>query len=102
MALPVSGSNPSIFRRHFVADAAKSKECHKGIGPDGKLLCPYLGNSETAKCGFLHPSKELELKGKGVSRATPGQPRKVHAISQGLGVSYVDESEISHDENADL
>jgi hypothetical protein len=82
--------------------SAKSKECrHKGIGPDGKLLCPYLGNPDTAKCGFLHPAKELELKGKGISRATPGQPKKVHNLSQGLGVSYDGEREPSDSENLD-
>jgi hypothetical protein len=65
------------------------------------LLCPYLGNPDTAKCGFLHPAKELELKGKGVSRATPGQPKKVHTISQGLGVLFDGEREPSDSENLD-
>ena len=67
----------------------KSKECHhKGIGPDGKVLCPYLGNPDTAKCGFIHPAKELELKGKGVSKSTPAQPKKVHQVSGGLEIPY--------------
>jgi hypothetical protein len=74
--------------------SAKSKECRlKGIGPDGKLLCPYLGNPDTAKCGFLHPAKELELKGKGVSKSTPAQPRKIHHTTVGLGIQYADEAE---------
>jgi hypothetical protein len=83
---------------------AKSKECHyKGVGPDGKLLCPYLGNPDSAKCGFIHPAKELDLKGKGVSRATPGQPKKVvHTLHQDLGISYVDDPEPSDSENHDL
>ena len=82
--------------------SARSKECRfKGLGPDGKVLCPYLGNPDTAKCGFIHPAKELELKGKGVSRATPGQPKKVHTISQGLGVLYDGEREPFDSENLD-
>jgi hypothetical protein len=82
--------------------SARSKECRfKGVGPDGKVLCPYLGNPETAKCGFLHPTKELELKGKGVSRATPGQPKKVHTLTQGLEVSYDGERESSDSESND-
>jgi hypothetical protein len=86
-----------------IARDAASKDCrHAGIGPDGKLLCPYLGNPETAKCGFRHPSKEFELKGKGVSRATPGQPKKVvHTLHQDLGISYVDDPEPSDSENHD-
>jgi hypothetical protein len=72
---------------------AKSKECrHIGIGPDGKLLCPYLGNPESAKCGFRHPTKDMELKGKGVSKSVPAKPLKVH-VTEGLGISYADESE---------
>ena len=82
--------------------SAKSKECRlKGIGPDGKLLCPYLGNPDTAKCGFLHPAKELELKGKGVSKSTPAQPRKVHHTTVGLGIQYADEAESDACEGAD-
>ncbi len=86
-----------------IARDAASKDCrHVGIGPDGKLLCSYLGNPETAKCGFRHPPKELELKGKGVSRATPGQPKKVvHTLHQDLGISYVEDSEHSNSENHD-
>ena len=72
---------------------ASSKECrHVGIGPDGKLLCPWLGNPDTAKCGFRHSPKELELKGKGVSRSVPAQQKKVHHVSEGLGVPYADDA----------
>ena len=86
-----------------IARDAASKDCrHAGIGPDGKLLCPYLGNPETAKCGFRHPTKELDLKGKGVSRATPGQTKKVvHTLHQDLGISYVDDPEPSDPETHD-
>ena len=74
--------------------AAKSKDCRfQGIGPDGKVLCPYLGNPETARCGFLHPAKELDLKGKGVSKSTPAQPKKVHNAFGGLGIQYADDSD---------
>jgi hypothetical protein len=76
-----------------IARDAASKDCrHAGIGPDGKLLCPWLGNSETAKCGFRHPAKELELKGKGVSKSKPDQPRKVQHASVGLGIQYAVDS----------
>jgi hypothetical protein len=86
-----------------IARDAASKDCRlAGIGPDGKLICPYLGNPETAKCGFRHPPKELELKGKGVSRATPGQTKKVvHTLHQDLGISYVDDPEPSNSDNHD-
>jgi len=88
---------------NMAVQAAKSKECrHKGIGPDGKVLCPYLGNPETAKCGFLHPSRELDLKGKGVSKATPGQPKRVHTITQGLAIPYAEESDVLASENSNL
>jgi len=72
---------------------AKSKDCrHTGIGPDGKLLCPFLGNPESAKCGFRHPSKDLELKGKGVSKSVPARPLRVHS-TEGLGIPYADDSD---------
>ena len=81
----------------------KSKECHhKGIGPDGKLICPYLGNPDTAKCGFIHPAKELELRGKGVSKSTPAQPKKVHNAMGGLGVQYADDAEPGDCEGSDF
>ena len=76
----------------------KSKECHyKGVGPDGKLLCPYLGNPDTAKCGFIHPAKELELKGRGVSKSTPVKPKTVHNIVGGLGIEYIHDSDFQDD-----
>ena len=83
--------------------AAKSKECRfQGIGPDGKVLCPYLGKPETARCGFLHPAKELELRGKGVSKSTPAQPKKVHNAMGGLGVQYADDAEPGDCEGSDF
>lgn len=84
-----------------VVQDAKSKDCrHIGIGPDGKLLCPYLGNPASAKCGFRHPSKDLELKGKGVSKSVPAKPLKVHS-AEGLGISYVHDSEFQNENDAD-
>ena len=77
---------------------AKSKDCkHVGIGPDGKLLCPWLGKPDTAKCGFRHPSNELVLKGKGVSAS-----KKVHQIvglSASLGISHSEDDENADDHN---
>jgi hypothetical protein len=74
---------------------AKSKDCrYAGIGPDGKLTCPYLGKPESAKCGFRHPPNELALKGKGVTKSSPAYVKKAHNITGGLGlgVPYVDVS----------
>jgi hypothetical protein len=69
---------------------ATSKNCkHVGIGPDGKLICPWLGKPDTAKCGFRHPPNELALKGKGVSIS-----KKVHQVV-GLGIPYADEGDDS-------
>ena len=98
-----ASDDDDYIKVNAIARDAASKDCrHAGIGPDGKLLCPYLGNPETAKCGFRHPPKELDLKGKGVSRATPGQPKKVvHTLHQDLGISYVDDPEPSDSENHD-
>ena len=86
----VSADDSDEFQQvNAMIQQVKSKECHhKGIGPDGKVLCPYLGKPETARCGFLHPAQELELKGKGVSKSTPAQPKKVHHVSGGLEIPY--------------
>ena len=88
-----------------IIQKAKSKECHhQGIGPDGKVLCPYLGNPDSAKCGFIHPAKELELKGRGVSKSTPVKPKTIHNIVSGLGIDYAHESDFQDDgvDNHDL
>jgi hypothetical protein len=75
-----------------VIQKAKSKECnHQGIGPDGKVLCPYLGNPATAKCGFIHPSNELALKGKGVS--TSKKVQQIVGLSAGLGISHSEDED---------
>jgi hypothetical protein len=77
---------------------AQSKDCrHVGIGPDGKLLCPWLGKPDTAKCGFRHPSNELALRGKGISTS-----KKVHQIvglGAGLGISHSEDEEKAADHN---
>jgi hypothetical protein len=95
--------NDEYSQVNTAVQSAKSKECrYQGIGPDGKVLCPYLGNPETARCGFLHPTKELELKGRGVSKSVPALPKKVHTVTQGLGVPYADDQEAVDVDNADL
>lgn len=95
--------NDEYSQVNTAVQSARSKECrHQGIGPDGKVLCPYLGNPETARCGFLHPTKELELKGRGVSKSVPAQPKRVQTITQGLGVPYADDPEAVDGDNANL
>ena len=56
-----------IVEEHVNAAMAGDKNCKKsGIGKDGLLLCRWLGEKGT--CCFDHPSSELALKGKGVSK----------------------------------
>jgi hypothetical protein len=99
----LSDGGDEFHQVNAMVQKAKSKECHhKGIGPDGKLLCPYLGNPDTANCGFIHPAKELELKGRGVSKSTPVKPNTVHNISSGLGIDYAHESDFQDDGVGDL
>jgi hypothetical protein len=77
---------------------AQSKDCkHVGIGPDGKLLCPWLGKPDTAKCGFRHPSNELALKGKGVS--TSKKVQQLVGLGAGLGISHSDDEDNAEDHN---
>ncbi len=77
---------------------ARSKDCkHVGIGPDGKLLCPWLGKPDTAKCGFRHPFNELALKGKGVS--TSKKVQQIVGLSAGLGISHSETEEDADDHN---
>jgi hypothetical protein len=94
MGKELEQSNETVDEYHYVNTAvqsAKSKDCRfQGIGPDGKLICPYLGNPESARCGFIHPAKELDLKGKGVSKSTPAQSKKIHNTTVGLGIQYTD------------
>jgi hypothetical protein len=99
----LSDSSDEFHQVNAVIQKAKSKECHnKGIGPDGKLLCPYLGNPDSAHCGFNHPAKDLELKGRGVSKSTPAKPKTVHNIASGLGIDYAHESDFQDDGVGDL
>lgn len=95
----ISAEDSDEFHQvNAMVEKAKSKECHyKGVGPDGKLLCPYLGNPDIAKCGFSHPTRELELKGRGVSKSTPVKPKTVHNIAGGLGIEYAHESDFQDD-----
>ncbi len=100
----ISADDSDEFHQvNALVQKAKSKECHhQGIGPDGKLLCPYLGNPDSAHCGFIHPAKELELKGRGVSKSTPFKPKTVHNIVSGLGIDYAHESDFQNDGVGDL
>ena len=60
-----------IVEEHVNAAMAGDKKCKKtGIGKDGLLFCRWLGEKGT--CCFDHPSSELALKGKGVSKEAPG------------------------------
>jgi hypothetical protein len=98
----VANEDDEYIAVNQAAQDAKSKDCrHTGIGPDGKLLCPYLGNPASAKCGFRHPAKEVELKGTGVSKSVPAKSLKVHS-TEGLGVPYADESEFQNEDGQDL
>jgi hypothetical protein len=60
-----------IVEEQVNAAMAGEKKCKKtGIGKDGLLFCRWLGEKGT--CCFDHPSSELALKGKGVSKEAPG------------------------------
>jgi hypothetical protein len=55
-----------------------TEKCRKtGVGPDGKLLCRWLGG-ERATCTFQHPPSDILLKGKGVSSESRPAPFKPH------------------------
>jgi hypothetical protein len=56
---------------------ANNQKCSRpGKGPDGLLLCKFLGGSE-AKCIFSHPEEDNKLKGRGFSSARPFAPTKL-------------------------
>jgi hypothetical protein len=47
---------------------AGDRKCKKsGVGKDGLLICRWLGGEKGACC-FEHPSSEMALKGKGISK----------------------------------
>lgn len=47
------------------------RECrNKGVGSDKMLKCRFLGG-DRATCTFTHPTSDLALKGKGVSKDVP-------------------------------
>jgi hypothetical protein len=59
-----------IVEEQVNAAMAGEKKCKRvGIGKDGLLLCRWLGEKGT--CCFEHPSSEMALKGKGVSKESP-------------------------------
>jgi len=44
---------------------SNKEQCKRlGVGPDGKLICRYLGGPK-ATCIFSHPESDLKLKGRG-------------------------------------
>jgi hypothetical protein len=46
---------------------SNKEQCKRlGVGPDGKLICRYLGGPK-ASCIFSHPESDLKLKGRGVT-----------------------------------
>jgi hypothetical protein len=73
-----------------------TEKCRKiGVGPDGKLLCRWLGG-ERATCTFQHPPSDILLKGKGVSNDHSRPPSfkphpgfKAHNATSGEMVSSV-------------
>jgi hypothetical protein len=52
------------------AITAKQKCLRPGKGPDGLLLCKFLGGTG-GSCTFIHPDEDYKLKGRGFSTATP-------------------------------
>lgn len=83
-----------IVEEHVNAAMAGDKKCKKaGIGKDGLLLCRWLGEKGT--CCFDHPSSELALKGKGVSKESPGPDwlnngKKAFQVSEQLQDPFYD------------
>ncbi|MSW39039.1 MAG: hypothetical protein F2839_05260 [Actinobacteria bacterium] len=53
-----------------ITAAAKQKCLRPGKGPDGLLLCKFLGGTGSS-CTFVHPEEDYKLKGRGFSSATP-------------------------------
>ena len=46
---------------------SNKEQCKRiGVGPDGKLICTFLGGPR-ASCIFTHPESDLKLKGRGVT-----------------------------------
>jgi hypothetical protein len=50
----------------FLAVSNKEPCKRLGVGPDGKLICTFLGGPK-ASCIFSHPESDLKLKGRGVT-----------------------------------
>jgi hypothetical protein len=84
-----------IVEEQVNAAMAGDKKCKKtGIGNDGLLFCRWLGEKGT--CCFDHPSSELALKGKGVSKEAPGPDwlnngKKAFQVSEQLQDPFYDE-----------
>ena len=50
----------------YLAVSNKEQCKRTGVGPDGKLICTFLGGPK-ASCIFSHPESDLKLKGRGVT-----------------------------------
>jgi hypothetical protein len=59
------------WQMHVNAVLANGQHCSRvGKGPDGLLLCKFLGGPKES-CIFKHPDEDYKLKGKGFSTAKP-------------------------------
>jgi len=68
------------------------RECrNKGVGSDKLLKCRFLGG-DRATCTFTHPTSDLDLKGKGVSKDMPN-PQWLNTGRKVSNVVGVDERE---------
>jgi hypothetical protein len=59
------------WQMHINSIVANGQTCSRvGKGPDGLLLCKFLGGPKES-CIFTHPDEDYKLKGKGFSAAKP-------------------------------
>ena len=64
----VSSDEWQMLVNTAVANGQNCSRC--GKGPDGLLLCKFLGGPKES-CIFKHPEEDYKLKGKGFSTARP-------------------------------
>lgn len=72
-ANPLSTDDASAeeWQMHVNAVISNGQKCSRvGKGPDGLLLCKFLGGPKET-CIFIHPEEDYKLKGKGSSTAKP-------------------------------
>jgi hypothetical protein len=65
---------------------SNKEQCKRiGVGPDGKLLCSFLGGPK-ASCIYSHPESDLKLKGRGVTNGVRSfAPKPAHPGQAGQG-----------------